>query len=104
MRIVQRLANRTLDYLLFNSILESYWLNKMRGKVIYLPYHRVDDKEKYLFLKKSGILTIHPVELESDIRFLKARGAQFFTFKDLREGKFPGPNEIGVIVTFDDGV
>lgn len=103
MQLARRIANRSLDYLLFNQFLEPYWLNRMRGTVLCLLYHRVDEPGRHQFLTQGGIPVITPEELETDLRFLLDKGARFLTFNDLQQGGFPADDEIGIIVTFDDG-
>lgn len=96
-----RVKNRAFD-LLFNPLLDSYWMNRLRGTVTCLLYHRVEAPGKYPFLDKGGCPVISPRGLERDLRFLMEKGVSFYTFRDLREGKFPGSDEVGYIVSFDD--
>jgi len=75
----------------------------MRGRVSCLVYHRVGNPSEEPFLTRGGSPVIQAEQLESELSFLKAIGAHFATFADLRNGWFPSPDEIGVIVSFDDG-
>jgi peptidoglycan/xylan/chitin deacetylase (PgdA/CDA1 family) len=102
MNIVRRLANRSKD-LLFAPGTERFWMRAMYGKVLCLVYHRVDKPRQFAFLDAYGAPTIAPAALASELEFLSDLGVRFMTFGDLRGGSFPGPSEIGVIVSFDDG-
>lgn len=99
---VPRLANRLRD-ITFVRPLESWWRRRMRGRVACLLYHRVGDPGDEPFLTRGGSPVIPADELERDLSFLLTVGARFGTFADLRSGWFPSPDEIGVIITFDDG-
>lgn len=102
MSFVARLVNRLFDAA-FSQPLEPLWQRRLRGRVLCLLYHRVDDTGRFPFLDHGGSPNISPKELERDVSFWVERGATFGTFRDLRKGWFPGPTEIGVIVCFDDG-
>lgn len=102
LHLAGRALNRSLDFLLFNPLLEPFWLERLRGQVTCLLYHRVDDPRSEAFLTDGGSPVIAPEALESELRFLRRHGATFLTFEDLRAGHFPGPREIGFIVSFDD--
>ncbi len=43
-----------------------------------------------------------PDAFRAEMRYLVGRGARFFTFGQLARGEFPGADEIGVAVCFDD--
>jgi peptidoglycan/xylan/chitin deacetylase (PgdA/CDA1 family) len=101
MPILSRLQNRSKD-LLFLPLFTKFWLNRARGKVICLLYHRVDDPGNNSFLTRGGSPVISPEELRGDLKFLRSLGAHFLTFSDLRNGIFPETSEFGVIVSFDD--
>jgi len=96
--VIGRVANRARD-LLFAPPLDRLRTSDMRGKVTAFLYHRVDDD--HAFLDRGGP-SIAATELERDLRFLQSLGARFFTFEDLRGGRFPTAGEIGAIVCFDD--
>jgi peptidoglycan/xylan/chitin deacetylase (PgdA/CDA1 family) len=68
-----------------------------------LLYHRVGRVGDCEFLDRYGAAAIEPDSFARDLRFLREQGARFLTFADLRAGIFPGPDEFGVIVSFDDG-
>jgi peptidoglycan/xylan/chitin deacetylase (PgdA/CDA1 family) len=65
-------------------------------------YHRVDYPQRNEFLTRGGSPVITPEAFETQLRFFKDQGANFMTFADLRNGRFPGKTEFGVIVSFDD--
>jgi peptidoglycan/xylan/chitin deacetylase (PgdA/CDA1 family) len=75
----------------------------MRGRIACLVYHRVGEADDLSFLTRGGSPVIGPRQLERELGRLARLGARFGTFADLRNGWFPGPREIGVIVSFDDG-
>ena len=75
----------------------------MRGRLACLVYHRVADPGELPYLTRGGSPAISAVQLERELTALVRIGARFGTFGDLRAGWFPGPREIGVIVSFDDG-
>jgi peptidoglycan/xylan/chitin deacetylase (PgdA/CDA1 family) len=100
--VLERLINRGRDFW-FLRPLDRLALRPMRGVVTCYVYHRVDDPMHHAFLTRGGSPVITPRELEKDIRFLQSQGARFFTFEDLRKGRWPAPSEIGVILSFDDG-
>jgi len=64
-----------------------------------LLYHRVDDPNRYPFLK---VPVISPESLGKELGFLKDRGAIFLTCQQLLNGSFPKPDQAGFIITFDD--
>ncbi len=97
-----RLANRLLD-LAFLPLLEPYWRRRLRGQVLCLLYHRVDQAGRQPFLDAGGSPVVSPAGLERDVAFWVGRGARFVTFRDLRDGRLPGVDEVGVAVCFDDG-
>lgn len=68
-----------------------------------LVYHRVDSSAEKDFLDLGGVPRITPENLQMELGFLVNLGVRFMSFQDLREGEFPDSNEIGVIVSFDDG-
>jgi len=98
---LRRLANRAKD-LLFLPPFDPYWRRQLSGKVLCLLYHRVDDPGRVPFLDRFGVPPIPPGTLLNELRFLKMQGADFLTFADLRDGYFPGRNQFGVIISFDD--
>ena len=98
-----RIANRAAD-LLFLPPLDRLWRRRLRGKVLCLLYHRVDQPGRVPFLDRFGVPPIPPGELAAELDFLRCRGARFLTYADLRAGRFPGAEEFAVIVSFDDGL
>jgi peptidoglycan/xylan/chitin deacetylase (PgdA/CDA1 family) len=98
-----RLANRAAD-LLFVPPMDGLWRRRLRGKVLCLLYHRVDQPGRVPFLDRFGVPPIPAVELADELRFLQRQGARFLTFADLRQGRFPAGDGFGVIVSFDDGL
>jgi peptidoglycan/xylan/chitin deacetylase (PgdA/CDA1 family) len=98
-----RVANRAAD-LLFLPPLDRLWRRRLRGKVLCLLYHRVDQPGRVPFLDRFGVPPIPPGELAAELGFLQRRGARFLTYADLRAGRFPSAEEFGVIVSFDDGL
>lgn len=102
MSLARRLANRAKD-ILFVPGMEGIWRRQLHGRVMALVYHRVADPALFPFLERGGTPVIRPEQLGREISFLKEQGAQFYTFADLRAGRFPGADEFGVVLTFDDG-
>ncbi|MCT0207915.1 polysaccharide deacetylase family protein [Synechococcus sp. CS-1332] len=98
-----RLANRAAD-LLFLPPLDRFWRRRLRGKVLCLLYHRVDQPGRVPFLDRFGVPPIPPAALAAELAFLQRRGARFLTYADLRAGRFPAAEEFAVIVSFDDGL
>ena len=96
--MILRIVNRARDFF-FAAPFDRMWIAAMRGKVTCFLYHRVGDTHRFL---DRGGPAIASAELERDLRFLQSLGSRFLTFEDLRSGRFPQPNEIGVIVSFDD--
>lgn len=101
-KLARRLANRSKDYVLFNPLLESFWVDKMRGRVAAMLYHQVQADAQAEFLVRGGSPSISAAELRDDLAFFKKQGAKFFTFADLISGRFPAKDEIGIAVCFDD--
>jgi peptidoglycan/xylan/chitin deacetylase (PgdA/CDA1 family) len=102
MTLFRRVANRGKDYLLFNQVLESYWLSRARGKVTALLYHRVDMPQRNPFLARGGSPVIAPDAFRADMEFLLRNGARFFTFGQLAAGEYSKADEFGVAICFDD--
>lgn len=98
-----RAANRAAD-LLFLPPLDRLWLRRLRGKVLCLLYHRVDQPGREPFLDRFGVPPISPQELAAELGVLQRRGARFLTYADLRAGRFPDAGHFGVIISFDDGL
>ena len=100
--LAHRIANRSKDFVLFNPFFESFWVNRMRGRVAAMLYHQVQGGAETEFLTRGGSPNISAAELCSDLTFFKKHGARFFTFADLIAGQFPEKDEIGIAVCFDD--
>ena len=101
-KLARRIANRSKDYVLFNPLLESFWVDKMRGRVAAMLYHQIQAGPESEFLVRGGSPSISENGLREDLAFFKKQGARFFTFADLIGGRFPEKNEIGIVVCFDD--
>jgi peptidoglycan/xylan/chitin deacetylase (PgdA/CDA1 family) len=101
MGLLRRLANRAKDGL-FLPPFDGYWRHCLRGKVLCLLYHRVDEPDRVPFLDHFGVPPIPPRQLLEELSFLKLNGAHFLTFADLRHGYFPRRDQFGVIISFDD--
>src|ERR1041385_5963481 len=100
MQLIRRIANRSRDAL-FIAPLDALWSGDMRGKVTCLLYHRVGEPAG-AFLARGGSPVITPREFARDLDLLRGLGAMFMTFEDLRHGRFPNRDQIGVIISFDD--
>jgi peptidoglycan/xylan/chitin deacetylase (PgdA/CDA1 family) len=102
-RSALRVVNRLRD-LLYAPGTARMHLKQARDKIACLLYHRVVDltEDRFCFLTRGGVPAISPRELASDISFLRQKGAKFFTFEDLQDGRFPKRGEFGVIICFDD--
>ncbi|MCP9899253.1 polysaccharide deacetylase family protein [Cyanobium sp. Cruz CV13-4-11] len=98
-----RAANRAAD-LLFLPPLDRLWLRRLRGKVLCLLYHRVDEPGREPFLDRFGVPPIPAAALAAELGVLRRHGARFLTYADLRAGRFPSGSEIEVFVSFDDGL
>ncbi|MCP9858575.1 MULTISPECIES: polysaccharide deacetylase family protein [unclassified Cyanobium] len=98
-----RVTNRAAD-LLFLPPLDRLWRRRLRGNVLCLLYHRVDEPGRVPFLDRFGVPPIPPGELAAELGYLQRRGARFLTYADLRAGRYPSANEFAVIVSFDDGL
>lgn len=101
-QMLHRLANRAQD-LLYLPGLERFWLRRLRGRVLCLLYHRVGQPDRFPFLTWGGSPVITPDDLYRELACLRDAGVRFLVFGDLLRGEFPGPDEVGVIVSFDDG-
>lgn len=97
-----RILNRLKDVAFLEPFVER-WARAMRGRVTCLLYHRVGEPGEHPFLDRGGSPIVAPDHLREELGFLVEIGARFGTFRDLREGWFPAADEIGVIVSFDDG-
>ena len=102
MTLAKRLANRAQD-LLYLPGSGRFWARRLRGRALCLLYHRVDDPCLHPWLARRGPPVIAPQVLAQELHFWQRLGARFGTFRDLREGWFPGASEVGIIVCFDDG-
>ncbi|MGE0641498.1 MAG: polysaccharide deacetylase family protein [Thermoanaerobaculia bacterium] len=102
MTALGRVANRLLD-LAFVPGSGAYWRRRLRGTVLCLLYHRVDTPGRFPFLESFGPPVTEPAELERDLVFWKNQRATFTNFRQLREGWWPEPDQIGILVCFDDG-
>jgi len=100
--VLRRVSNRAKD-LLFLPGTGRLWRERLKGKVMALVYHRVDDPSRFDFLERGGTPVIRPEALADELAWLKAHGARFKTLADLRRGELPAADEWGVLVTFDDG-
>lgn len=101
--LLRRLRNRARD-LAFVPFMDRYWREQAAGRLWCLLYHAVDGPGRYPFLERFGAPTISPRALSEELSFLQDRGARFMTFADVLRGAFPGRDEFGVIVSFDDGL
>lgn len=98
----RRLGNRSLDAL-FVPPLDTLFSRQFRGNVVCLLYHRVANPGVEPFLDRFGTPPIPPDELDRELRLLANWGARFMTVDELLRGVWPAAEEIGVVVTFDDG-
>jgi len=87
----------------FPAFADPIWRQRVLGTVRCLLYHRIGTTGEFPFLDAWSGAPLEPATLAKDLLFLQRQGAQFLTLADLREGRFPGPREFGVIVSFDDG-
>lgn len=101
-RLLSRLANRGRD-VLFLPPFDGLWRRRLRGRVMALLYHRVDQPGRVPFLDRCGVPPIPPQELAAELGFLRRQGATFLTYDDLWQGRGPERGGFGVIVSFDDG-
>jgi len=53
-------------------------------------------------LTRGGVPATSPAELEWDLQYLVTLGARFLTFENILAGDFPGPEEFGIVISFDD--
>jgi peptidoglycan/xylan/chitin deacetylase (PgdA/CDA1 family) len=102
MALLGRLVNRSKDYLLFNPLLEGFWLRRARGKITALLYHQIDTTRTDDFLVRGGSPVVTPEVFLQDLRSLQRWGARFYTFRQILAGEFPSPDEFGVAICFDD--
>ena len=100
--MLHRLANRAQDFLYLPG-LERFWLRRLRGQVLCLLYHRVGQPDRFPFLAWGGSPVITQEDLYRELACLRDAGVRFLVFGDLLRGEFPGLDEVGVIVSFDDG-
>jgi len=100
---IHRVLNRSKDLLLFNPLLTAHWVEKLRGTVTCLVYHRIDRPENHAFLTRGGVPVIEPEDFFHELRFLLDNGVKFWTFDDLLRKPFPESTEIVFIISIDDG-
>lgn len=100
--LLPRLRHRSRD-LLFLPWFDAHWRRRLQGRVLCLLYHRVAERTVDDPLAGYGVPPITPQELAAELQFLSRQGARFLRFSDLRAGPFPGPDQLAVIVSFDDG-
>jgi peptidoglycan/xylan/chitin deacetylase (PgdA/CDA1 family) len=76
---------------------------QMAGKVTCLLYHRIAPQDAFSWIENGGVPANSPHSFEQHLSFLKQLNARFFTLKDLANGDFPNADEVGIVLTFDDG-
>jgi peptidoglycan/xylan/chitin deacetylase (PgdA/CDA1 family) len=68
-----------------------------------LLYHRICRHDDAPWLEAVGVPVTTPDAFDEQLRDLRRAGARFFTLEELQGGVWPSPDEIGIVVTFDDG-
>ncbi len=98
----KRILNRSKDYALIVPGEEQKWVNRLKGKVSCLLYHRIEDYGKHVFLDHGGSPVTSPKDFDQEMQYLKTLPVNFYTLAQLHEGAFPDPDKIGVVICFDD--
>ena len=101
--MIKRILNRSKDYLIAVPGIERHWINRLKGKVSCLLYHRVDEYGRYAFLDEGGSPVINESDFDRELCYLKSLPTRFYTLSDLIQGKFPDRDTIGIVICFDDG-
>ena len=100
--MINRIFNRSMDYLTALPGIERKWVNRLKGKVSCLLYHRVEDYGEQPFLDKGGSPVISVKDFERELVYLKQLPTQFYTLAQLSRGQFPDKDTIGIVICFDD--
>ena len=98
---VNRLYNRTKD-ILFAQPFESFWRQRLNGKVMVYLYHRIDEIGDWEYLDQGGSPTTPLDEFNNDLLYLKHLDATFIRFEDLSKLEIK-QDTFYVIICFDDG-
>ena len=101
--MIKRLLNRSKDYLFALPAVERNRIDRLKGKVSCLLYHRVEDYGKHAFLDDGGSPVISEPDFDRELSYLRQLPTKFYTLSDLGRGDFPDDNTIGIVICFDDG-
>ncbi len=101
--MIKRVINRCKDYLVVLPGFEHRYIDRLKGKVSCLLYHRVEDYGEHAFLDHGGSPVISEPDFDRELTYLKQLPTQFYTLADLYAGHFPDKDTIGIVICFDDG-
>ena len=101
--MIKRLINRSKDYLFALPAVERSRIDRLKGKVSCLLYHRVEAYGKHAFLDEGGSPVISESDFERELAYLRRLPTKFYTLSDLSRGEFPDGDTIGIVICFDDG-
>lgn len=101
--MIKRILNRSRDYLVALPTIERRWVDRLKGKVSCLLYHRVEAYGDFDFLDRGGSPVISEPDFDRELSYLKQLPVKFYTLSDLSNGKFPDSDTIGIVICFDDG-
>ena len=100
--MINRILNRSKDYLIALPGFERNWINQLKGKVSCLLYHRVEAYGKHAFLDAGGSPVISEADFDRELGYLNELPTKFYTLADLDNGRFPDKDTIGIVICFDD--
>ena len=98
----KRIVNRSKDYAFVVPGQEQKRIDKLKGKVSCLLYHRIEDYGEFEFLDRGGSPVTSPDDFEQEIKYLKHLSAKFYTIEQLQAGEFPDSQTVGIVICFDD--
>ena len=97
-----RILNRSKDYLTCFPGVEKSRIEKMKGRVSCLLYHRIENYLEQPFLNAGRSPVTSPEDFNRELSYLKQLPTEFYTLADLNKGRFPDPETIGIVICFDD--
>lgn len=98
-----RLLRRADRYAGYNPLTSRLRWSNLYGKVTCILYHRIAEHGEQAYLEQASVPCTPPASFRRHLEYLRDAGAEFFTFRDLAQGRVPGPRTPGFVITFDDG-
>jgi peptidoglycan/xylan/chitin deacetylase (PgdA/CDA1 family) len=101
--VLMKLARVISEEVRFRRPVSDLSIRALRGNVTVLVYHRIADVGTDSWMESRGVPFTSPNAFRKQLQELQRLGARFFTLDEIELGAWPSKDEIGIVLTFDDG-